>query len=303
MKATLLVMAAGVGSRYGGLKQLEPVGPGGETILDYSIYDALRAGFGRIVFVVSAASEGPVRETFGTRYADLADVGYVRQELDMLPAGFAAPVTRRKPWGTGHATLVADSAVDGPFAVINADDFYGADAYRLLADSFETIDNGGSEYCMVGFPLSETLSDHGPVSRGICETGPMGQLAGTVEVEAIIRQGGSILGQDRAGGRRVLDGTETVSMNFWGFTPSIFAHLRERFIAFLQSRPSVESADAEFYLPWAVDHLISTGTVRVRVVEGGGPWYGLTYPEDRPHVVDGIAALVRSGAYPESLWT
>ena len=150
-------MAAGIGSRYGGLKQLEPVGPGGETILDYSIYDAVRAGFGRLVFVVSEASERPVRETFGARYGDRVDLGYVRQELDMVPEGFAVPRGREKPWGTGHATLVADSSVDEPFAVINADDFYGAEAYRLLADSFETIDIGGSDYCMVGFPLSRDI--------------------------------------------------------------------------------------------------------------------------------------------------
>ncbi len=301
MKATLLVMAAGIGSRYGGLKQLEPVGPGGGTILDYSIYDALRAGFDRLVFVVSEASERPVRETFGARYGDRVDLGYVRQELGMVPEGFAVPGGRQKPWGTGHATLVADSAVDEPFAVINADDFYGAAAYRLLADSFETIDIGGADYCMVGFPLSETLSDHGPVSRGICECGPKGQLAGTVEVEAIIRQEDSVLGRDRAGASRVLTGNETVSMNFWGFTPSIFSHLRERFVDFLESR-AVRDADDEFYLPGVVDYLISTGAARVRVLEGGGPWYGLTYPEDKPEVVAGIAALVRRGVYPEMLW-
>jgi UTP-glucose-1-phosphate uridylyltransferase len=302
MKPTLLVMAAGMGSRYGGLKQLEPVGPGGETILDYSIYDALRAGFGRLVFVVSRSIESVTRETFGARYGDRADLSFIRQELDMIPEGFIVPEGRRKPWGTGHATLVADSVVNEPFAVINADDFYGARAYRLLADAFETVDSAGSDYVMVGFPLGETLSDHGPVSRSISETDPAGHLIGAVELEAIVREGNSVRGKNRAGVSRALTGSEIVSMNFWGFTPSIFAHLRERFVVFLDAGAANEDSSVEFYLPAAVDHLISTGAARVRVLEGGGPWYGLTYPEDKPAVVAGIAALVGSGVYPERLW-
>ena len=297
MKPALLVMAAGLGSRYGSLKQIEPVGPGSETILDYSIYDAARAGFGRVVFVTNPETEIRIRNTIGEKRTGVK-LGYLPQEMTMLPEGFGLPDTRGKPWGTGHATLVAEGAIDEPFAVINADDLYGPDAYRLMADALGKLDPDGSEYAMIGFPLRETLSAHGPVARSICSRDRSGNLLGTVELEAVTRQGDGGCSRDHDGSTRFVSGDEIVSMNFWGFTPTIFVHLREQFTAFLGGT----EGDAEFYLPATVDRLISLGRARVGVLEGKGPWYGLTHPGDRPGVVEGIRSLVERGVYPEKLW-
>ena len=300
MTLSLVVMAAGLGSRYGGLKQVEAVGPSGEAILDYSIYDALRAGFGRIVFVVGGEVETPLRDRFGARWGARVDLSFVRQELARLPEGFLVPTGRRTPWGTGHATLAAEAVIDEPFAVINADDFYGADAYKLVQRVLRYMGPEGTDFSMVGFPILETLSKHGPVSRSICECSPEGDLVGTRELRTVAREGSAVLSREGEDWQETLRGDEVVSMNFWAFTPAVFDHLRRQFSDFL--RETALHADAEFYLPAAIDRLVSGGVARVRVLEGKGPWFGLTYPADKPDVVRAIRALVDRGVYPERLW-
>ena len=253
MKPTLLVLAAGIGSRYGGLKQVEAMGPHGEVVLDYSVFDALRAGFGHLVFVVRRDIEAEFKEAVGAKYEDKTEVRYVYQELDALPAGFSVPETRVKPWGTGHATLLAERSVAEPFAVVNADDFYGVDAFHKM--SAHLSDPRPNEYAMVGFTLRDTLSDHGHVARGLCEVDSEGNLVRITERTRIVKEGDGATATDEDGERQALTGDEIVSMNFWGFTPSIFPFLKERFEAFL--RENLEGSKAEFYLPTAVDSLIA----------------------------------------------
>ena len=290
---TLLVLAAGMGSRYGGLKQLDPVGPGGETLLDYSVHDAIRAGFDRVVFLIRRDIEQDFRAQIGARYAGKIDVGYAFQQLDDLPAGFTPPPGRTKPWGTAHAVWCVRDAIRAPFAAINADDFYGADSFRLLGEFLSAVDPAAqpATFAMAGYRLDKTLSEHGTVARGICAVGPDHLLSGVEEVTDLAgRTDGAI-----AAGERTFPADTPVSMNFWGFTPQVFALLGEKLRHFLAA--NVSSEKAEFYIPSAVAEMISGGEATVRVIPTGSDWFGVTYRDDRPRVVESIAKLVSSGAY------
>jgi NDP-sugar pyrophosphorylase family protein len=294
---TLLIMAAGMGSRYGGLKQIEPVGPSGEAIIDYSVYDAVRAGFGKLVFILRKEIEQPFREAIGSRFESRIAVDYVFQELDKIPAPFAVPAGRTKPWGTTHAILMAAETIHEPFAAINADDFYGAASYGLLARHLQP---GVSDYAMVGFILRNTLSDFGSVARAVCHIGAGGYLENVVEMTSIVRDGAQIRNTDADGRVTPLSGDEPVSMNMWGFTPRIFPELRQRFEAFL--RASATDLKRECYIPNTVNELVAAGEARVQVLRTPDAWFGVTYREDHPRVVENIRRLIRAGAYPERLW-
>lgn len=294
---TLLVLAAGIGSRYGGLKQIDPVGPGGETIIDYSVFDALRAGFGKLVFVIRRDIERAFKETIGRRFEDKLTVDYVYQELHKLPPGFAPPGSRAKPWGTGHAILMGSEAVHEPFAVINADDFYGRRSYQVLADHLK---NNPAEPALVAFVLGNTLSEHGAVARGVCATTPDGHLESVVERTRIERSADGIHYADAAGKIHPLSGNELVSLNMWGFQPSIFPRLAEAFVAFLRQHGAEEKA--EFFIPTVINEFVRSGQMRLRVLPTPDSWFGVTYKEDRPAVVESIQRLVRAGEYPERLW-
>ena len=298
MPLTLLVLAAGMGSRYGGLKQLDPVGPGGETLMDYSVYDARRAGFNKLVFIIRRDIERPFRETVGRRFEDRMEVEYAFQELSQVPAGFAVPANRKKPWGTGHALLAGAGSVREPFAAINADDLYGANSFRVLADHLRS---GSADYAMVGFVLRNTLSDHGSVARGVCRLNPESFLESVVELTRIERNGDAAKYTDAAQTIHPLTGTEAVSLNIWGFTPSIFSHLETLFRSFLANRGQEEKA--EFYIPSVVNTLIASGEARVKVLRTPDSWFGITYREDRDRVVAGIHQLVERGEYPSTLWS
>jgi UTP-glucose-1-phosphate uridylyltransferase len=293
MQPTLLVMAAGMGSRYGGLKQIDAVGPTGEAIIDYSIYDALRAGFGRLVFVIRRDIEAPFREAIGGKFEKRIAVDYVFQELDKLPAGFSVPPGRTKPWGTTQAILMAEEIVKEPFAAINADDFYGRGSFQVMADF---LGGDGTEYAMVGYTLRNTLSEHGSVSRGVCECDHDGFLQAIVELTKIEKRDGGAQAEDRA-----LTGEELVSMNFWGFTPALFPQLRHSFDVFLKH--SGQELKSESYIPTAVNELVASGAARVKVLKTPASWFGITYKEDKPQVVASILKLVAAGEYPAKLWT
>jgi hypothetical protein len=299
---TLVVLAAGVGSRFGGLKQMEPVGPDGEAVLDYSVFDARRAGFGKVVFVIRRDIEEVFREVLGRRLEGQVEVSYAFQALDFLPAGYAVPTGRAKPWGTGQAVLSVAAQVKGPFAVINADDFYGMDSYRVLADFLRTPPAlaPSEHYAMVGFQLDRTLSDHGYVARGVSTTNAGGFLTSVEELTHIERGPEGLRNVAPDGTIRSLSGKETVSMNFWGFMPSIFGQLEPLFRRFLDTSAGLPKS--EFYIPVAVNELVCAGQARVKVLPTTSSWFGVTYREDRAVVVESIRALIRSGAYPEHLW-
>lgn len=295
---TLLVLAAGMGSRYGGIKQIDPVGPSGETIIDYSIYDALRAGFGRVVFVIRKDIEQQFKDTVGLRLERRVAVDYVFQELGNVPSGFSVPVGRTKPWGTAHAILTASDAIEGNFAVINADDFYGANSYRVLA---EHLQGGSANYAMVGFVLRNTLSDFGAVSRGICQVDTNGFLQGVAELTNIeSEEGGRARNTDTAGRVTRLSGDEVVSMNMWGFAPRIFGQLKEHFLKFLEMNSS--DLRAESYLPSIVNELVSNGREQVKVLNTSDSWTGVTHRKDQVRARETIGCLVREGHYPKRLW-
>ncbi|MEM0897860.1 MAG: nucleotidyltransferase [Verrucomicrobiota bacterium] len=302
-KPTLLILAAGMGSRYGGLKQIDAMGPGGEAILDYSVYDALRAGFGRVVIVIRRDFESQFREFADAHFAQGAEVDYAFQQLDALPEGYEVPEGREKPWGTAHAILMADGAINEPFAVINADDFYGRDAYAKLAGHLtgDSLDPEGVECpcSMVGFLLKNTLSDFGTVSRGICDVDASGNLKSVEELTKIAK---TESGAEHREGEdvRVLTGEETVSMNMWGFTPALFPVLREKFEHFLRERGN--EPKSECYIPAVVDELISEKRAEAKVLQTSSPWFGVTYQEDKPLVMESIKQLITAGEYPESLW-
>jgi UTP-glucose-1-phosphate uridylyltransferase len=290
-------MAAGMGSRYGGLKQIDPVGPSGETLMDYSIFDALRAGFGKIVFVIRKDIEAPFRETIGARFETRMPVEYVFQELDKLPPGFSVPEGRTKPWGTTQAVLMAEDVIKEPFAVINADDFYGAEGYQVLA---KHLQSGTSDYAMVGFVLRNTLSDFGSVARGVSKADDKGYLQAVSELTSIERDGQHAKNTDPKGNVTNLTGNELVSMNMWGFTPQVFPQLRDHFIEFL--RRSGSELKSECYVPTTVNEMVAAGEARVQVLRTNDAWFGVTYKEDKPRVVDSIMALVNKGSYPKTLW-
>ena len=297
-KPTLLVLAAGMGSRYGGLKQIDPVGPHGETIIDYSIFDAMRAGFGKLVFVIRKDIEQQFREIIGTRFEKRIAVEYAFQELDKLPPGFSIPTGRTKPWGTTHAILMADKVVKEPFAAINADDFYGQNAYKVVA---QHLTSGTPDYAMVGFILKNTLSDFGSVARGVSRVDANGYLTNIVEMVKIERDGTGAKNTDADGKVTKLSGDEAVSMNFWGFTPALFPRLHVEFEKFLKRAGGEQKS--ECYIPATVGDLVTSGRAKCKVLRSPDSWFGVTYREDRPQVVESIRKLIAKGDYPEKLWT
>ncbi len=301
MKPTLLVLAAGMGSRYGGLKQIDPMGPAGETVLDYSVYDAIRAGFGRVVFVIREDFATAFQEGIGARFADRIQVDYAYQDLDDIPSGFSVPEIRIKPWGTGHAILAARHLISGPFAVINADDLYGRDSYvqaaRFLTQ--QVVASGKNHYAMVGYPLLNTLSDHGDVNRGICALDSAGLLTGVEEFIQIQRaDDGQIWGDSLSGNREVLEDSTLVSMNFWAFSAGFLEHLETEFCKFLTEYGHLEKS--EFYIPTAVDSLIQQDLADCKVLETDSRWFGVTYPDDKAYVVAALNSMIEAGEYPAS---
>jgi len=299
-KPTLLILAAGIGSRYGGLKQLDKVGPGGEAIIDYSIYDAIQAGFGKVVFVIRKSIEKDFKEFIGHKLEGKIAVEYVFQELDKLPQGLSPNPNRQKPYGTGHAVLMAADVIKENFAVINADDFYGREAYETIAQYFKELDTASNDNCMVGYNLKNTLSDHGYVSRGQCSSDTYGYLKDVVERTHIERKKDVILFEGENGLAVELDENTLVSMNFWGFTPRFFEQLNTRFTTFIKENK--DQLKSEFYIPTAVNEMIEEGIGRTKVLESDAVWFGVTYQEDRPVVVESIRKLIRAGKYPEKLW-
>jgi UTP-glucose-1-phosphate uridylyltransferase len=297
----LVILAAGVGARYGGLKQMEPVGPGGEAVLDYSVFDAKRAGFGKCIFVIRRELEQDFQSTFGRRFAGHINADYAFQALDMVPPGHSVSPDRQKPWGTGHAVLCAAPLLDRPFAVINADDFYGAKSFRVLARFLtQAAPANPALFAMVGFQLDRTLSEHGAVARGLCQADAEGYLASVEELTAIEKQPDGARNQEADGSYRSLTGREVVSMNCWGFTLELLGELRRLFSEFLDHQQT--NPKAEFYLPTAVNTLIQEGRARVKVLPTPCHWFGVTYRDDRAVAVESIRALVRAGEYPERLW-
>ncbi len=295
MKPTLLILAAGIGSRYGGLKQIDPVGPNGQTILDYSLYDAKRAGFGKVVFIIRREIEEDFKSVFANKLSKTMPVEWVFQEIDILPEGFQVPVDRIKPWGTGHAVLMASGKIKEPFAVINADDFYGFEAFTKAVDFFNT-DEKDNDYAMVAYELKNTLSDFGTVSRGICEVDEEGYLDSVVENTKIAREGAKVYNTELDGSKTELDENALTSMNFWCFKPAFFSQLESHFLSFIRS--NINNPKAEFYIPTAIDTLIKLNQARVKVLPNSGQWFGITYKEDKPLVIDRIRKLTEAGDYP-----
>lgn len=299
MKPTLLILAAGMGSRYGGLKQLDPVGPSGEVILDYSVHDALAAGFGKIVFVIRRDIEAAFKAQIGAHYQDRIAVDYVYQQLDDLPAGFSVPAGRQKPWGTLHALLAAREMIQEPFGVINADDFYGPGAFRTLAAALRARELRTHAYVLVAYPLKNTVSDHGTVSRGVCEVVD-GKLTGVEECHGIRPVAGGIE-INRGDRTELVDGSQQVSMNTWGFTPDFFSEAEKGFEAFLGTL--ADPLKSEYYIPSIVQSLIDTGKAEVEVLSAADQWLGVTYPEDKAAVQTGLASLTARGVYRDPLWS
>ena len=300
---TLLVMAAGIGSRYGGLKQIDPVGPNGEIVIDYSVFDALRSGFDKVVFVIRRDIEDAFRDRVGRTVEQRVETAYVFQELDRLPRGFALPEGRTKPWGTGHAILCARDSVGTPFAAINADDFYGRAAFEALAGHLRNARDAGGihDFAMVGYVLENTLSDHGHVARGVCAVGEDRCLSDVCEREMVRRFPDGVKYAGAAGDWIGIPARSVVSMNVWGFTTGIFDELEDRFPAFLRAS-AANPLKAEFLIPEVVGSLVREGKARVRVLPTAERWFGVTYPEDRPRVQAAIREIVARGVYPESLW-
>jgi len=302
MKPTLLVLAAGMGSRYGGLKQMDPMGPNGETVLDYSVYDAIRAGFGRVVFIIREDFAEAFKSGVGARFADRIQVDYAFQKLDDLPGGFSIPEGRTKPWGTAHAVRAARHLVKESFAVINADDFYGSDAYVRAAEFLAKprSEQDKAHYAMIGYPLVNTLSDHGDVNRGICTRNDNGLLSSVEEYVNIEREAdGVVRGTSLDGSRRELCEKSPVSMNFWAFTHCFFDHLENEFATFIKNFGTMEKS--ENYIPTVVDALIRSCNADCSVLDTTSHWFGVTYPEDKKHVVASILKLIESGEYPAEL--
>jgi hypothetical protein len=300
MPQTLVVLAAGMGSRYGGLKQIDPMGPSGETILDYSVFDALRAGFSKVVFIIRPDFEADFRNNVSSKFEHLVDVEYAFQTLDKLPSGWSVPAGREKPWGTTHAILCASDVVKENFAVINADDFYGQESYAVLNEELSGVDSLANTFSMVGFTLRNTLSDHGSVARGVCTTSENGLLTHIDEMTNLSREGSGALYTREDGSVLNLTGDEPVSMNMWGFTPRLFDHLDRVFQEFL--RTSGTELKSECFIPLTVGQLISEKHVTCKVLRSNSTWFGVTYKEDKEIVQGSIAALVATGKYPKNLW-
>ena len=300
MQLTLLILAAGMGSRYGGLKQLDPMGPNGETVLDYSVYDAIRAGFGKVVFVIRRDFEEAFKSAVGTKFEHKIKVDYAFQDLEDLPEGYTVPEGRQKPWGTAHAVRAARDKIDTPFAVINADDFYGQDAYVQIARYFSKVTEMDQlQLCMVGYPLENTLSEHGSVNRGICRVkdGILVSVEEHLEIQSDSSGRISAVTSDKT--TVELSPKLLVSMNFWGFTPALFSEIENRFTQFLKNHG--REIKSECYLPDIINTLIQSGETECAVIETTSTWFGVTYPDDKPFVQTSIADLVKKGFYPEKL--
>jgi UTP-glucose-1-phosphate uridylyltransferase len=300
MNPALLVLAAGMGSRYGGLKQIDPIGENGETIIDFSIYDAMRSGFEKIVFVIRKDIEKEFREIVGKKYENKIDTYYVFQNIKDIPEKFSVPANRTKPWGTGHAILCANIAINTPFAVINGDDFYGRDSFNILGDYLSRVKPESGEYAMAAYVLRNTLSEHGHVSRGICTLENENYLKYIVEHTRIEKSDGRILSKKESGDTIEFSGNEYVSMNMFGFTPGIFEHLETEFNNFLQN--NVNDIKAEFYIPSVVSYLIKNNLAKVKVLRSESKWLGITYQEDKDFVKGSIKKLIEDRVYPKNLW-
>ena len=300
MKPTLFVLAAGMGSRYGGLKQLDGLGPNGETIMDYSIFDAIRGGFGKLVFVIRKDFEADFKNKIISKYENHIPVELVFQALDDLPAGFACPEGRVKPWGTNHAVLMGKNVINEPFAVINADDFYGRDSFAVLGKALSQMDGKKNDYCMIGYRVGNTLSESGSVARGICGTNAEGYLTTVVERTEIMRVNGPVCYKDEKGEWVAIADNTPVSMNMWGFTPDYFKYSEDFFVDFLKANE--KNLKAEFFIPLVVNKLINDGSAKVKVLDTTSKWFGVTYANDRQSVVDKIQALVDAGEYPAKLF-
>ncbi|MFB9864401.1 nucleotidyltransferase family protein [Rufibacter immobilis] len=298
-KPTLLILAAGLATRYGSLKQLDSFGPNGETIIDYSVYDAVKAGFGKIIFVIRTSLQAEFETTLRSRFPSQIEISYIPQELNMLPFPFQVPKDRVKPWGTGHAVWAARTVIHEPFAVINGDDFYGFNSLRLAANFLNGSPEEG-EHALIAFKLWNTLSPNGGVSRGVCEKDPNGYLKSVTEQTHLLQTEDGVSSLNQAMGTSLLTGQELVSMNLMAFKPSVFPSFEQELIAFLSK--SLASPTAEFYLPAVVDNIVKNGQARVRVLETPDNWFGVTYPEDKPAVVQRLQQLIREGIYPNNLW-
>jgi hypothetical protein len=300
MKPILFILAAGMGSRYGGLKQLDGLGPNGETIMDYSVFDALRAGFGKIVFVIRHSFEKDFIESVVSKYREIVPVEIVFQEVEYVPDGISYNIKREKPWGTNHALMMGEEVIKEPFAVINADDFYGNESFEVLFEFLQGVENKKNTYCMIGYRVGNTLSESGAVSRGICATDEQSFLTSVVERTHIEEKGGTIIYLDEHGVENTIPANTPVSMNMWGFTPDYFAYSKESFSQFLHIHG--QDIKSEFYIPTVVNELISDKRATCKVLDTPSKWFGVTYAEDRPQVVLKINELVRKGIYPDMLW-
>ncbi|GHT22993.1 nucleotidyltransferase [Bacteroidia bacterium] len=299
-KPTLLALAAGMGSRYGGLKQIDTLGPSGETIIDYSIYDAIRAGFGKVVMVIRKSIEEDFKQVFFKKYSGKIDIEYVLQEIDCVPTGLSYHPERVKPWGTAHAVLMAADAIKEPFCVINGDDFYGADAFMQMATYLNRQKAEDTNYCMVGYQLARTLSDYGYVARGICNADENGFLQNVTECTQIKRIGSVICHKDAQDVNHPLSDEQLVSMNFWGFTPTYFKELKTAVEKFIREKGN--DLKSELYIPTVVSELIDNGKASVKMLGSTAEWFGVTYKEDRSYVVERLKSLTDKGVYPSPLW-
>lgn len=299
MKPTLLVLAAGMGSRYGGNKQLDTVGPSGETIIDYSIYDAIRAGFGKIVFVIRRDIEDQVKERFVKKLKGRIEVEYVFQEITNLPEGVKVSPERQKPWGTSHAILVTEKVIREPFGVINADDYYGVESFSILRD-FLVNDSNPDMYCIVGYKMKNTLSDHGHVNRGVCRVGSDGYLRKIVETRQIEKTATGAQAPMEGGEMEKFTGEEVVSMNLWGFKPSCYGFLGEEFRNFINEKGM--DLKSELDIPTSIDKFVKSGQISIKILMSNERWFGVTYREDKPHVVESIGSMIRKGIYPRNLY-
>ncbi|MDR0830863.1 MAG: nucleotidyltransferase [Prevotellaceae bacterium] len=300
MKPTLLILAAGMGSRYGGLKQLDTIGPSGETIMDYSVYDAIRAGFGKVVFVIRHSFEQEFYKEVISKFEDKIEVKVVFQEISSVPQGSVFNPEREKPWGTNHAVLMAKDVINEPFGVINADDFYGRESFEILASFLKSAAGKTGDYCMVAYRLGNTLSENGFVSRGECFVDENDLLTGVTERTKIIEKESRLVFQDADNQDIEIDKNTPVSMNFWGFTPDYFEHSQKSFVEFLAKRGN--ELKSEFYIPTMVNDLIASKTATCKVIKTPAQWFGVTYSEDRESVVEKISLLVGKNIYPQKLW-
>lgn len=304
-KPVLVIMAAGMGSRYGGLKQIDPVDEQGHIIMDFSIFDAKRAGFEKVVFIIKRENEQDFKEAIGNRIEEVMEVEYVFQDINNIPGGFVVPEGREKPWGTAHAVLSAIDVIDGPFAVINADDYYGRDAFQKIYDYLSTHqDDEKYRYTMVGYQLGNTLTENGHVSRGVCNLNENGELVSVTERTHIVKKdGGAAYTEDEGASWHTLPMDSIVSMNMWGFSASFLKEVKKGFVSFLEENLVNNPMKCEYYLPTVVSNLLADNRATVTVLKSVDKWYGVTYKEDKPFVVAAIKNLKESGLYPEKLWS